>query len=138
MVRKLQGHKKDQRALELRQEGHSYESISEQLGYSTRSASYKAVMRRLRDMDRPAVSMLRELEVQRLGHASVTITLDTYSHVIPGLQEERPRSSRRSSPMADRTGSVFETDVARMLPRARFHVPAHGWRSYLSQIATRP
>jgi len=54
MVRKLQGHKKDQRALELRQEGHSYESISEQLGYSTRSASYKAVMRRLRDMDRPA------------------------------------------------------------------------------------
>ena len=66
MVRKLQGHKKDQRALELRQEGHSYESISEQLGYSTRSASYKAVMRRLRDMDRPAVSMLRELEVQRL------------------------------------------------------------------------
>ena len=66
MVRKLQGHKKDQRALELRQEGHSYESISEQLGYSTRSASYKAVMRRLRDVDRPAVSMLRELEVQRL------------------------------------------------------------------------
>ena len=59
MVRKLQGHKKDQRALELRQEGHSYESISKQLGYSTRSASYKAVMRRLRDMDRPAVSMLR-------------------------------------------------------------------------------
>ena len=67
MVRKLQGHKKDQRALDLRQEGYSYESISEQPGYSTRSASYKAVMRRLRDMDRPAVSMLRELgEVQRL------------------------------------------------------------------------
>ena len=65
MEGKLQGHKKDQRALELRQEGHSYESISEQLGYSTRSASYKAVMRRLRDMDRPAVSMLHEL-VQRL------------------------------------------------------------------------
>ena len=65
MEGKLQGHKKDQRALELRKEGHSYESISEQLGYSTPSASYKAVMRRLRDMDRPAVSMLRELEVQR-------------------------------------------------------------------------
>ena len=25
---------------------------------------------------------------ERLGHASVTITLDTYSHVLPGLQEE--------------------------------------------------
>ena len=64
--RTIAGYEKDQRALELRKEGHSYESISEQLGYSTRSASYKAVMRRLRDMDRPAVSMLRELEVQRL------------------------------------------------------------------------
>ena len=64
--RTIEGYEKDQRALELRKEGHSYESISEQLGYSTRSASYKAVMRRLKDMDRPAVSMLRELEVQRL------------------------------------------------------------------------
>jgi len=25
---------------------------------------------------------------ERLGHASVVITLDTYSHVLPGLQEE--------------------------------------------------
>jgi len=24
---------------------------------------------------------------ERLGHSSVTITLDTYSHVVPGLQE---------------------------------------------------
>ena len=64
--RTIAGYEKDQRALELRKEGHSYESISEQLGYSTRSASYKAVMRRLREVDRPAVSMLRELEVERL------------------------------------------------------------------------
>ena len=64
--RTIEAYEKDQRALELRKEGHTYESISEQLGYSTPSASYKAVMRRLRDMDRPAVSMLRELEVQRL------------------------------------------------------------------------
>ena len=64
--RTIESYEKDQRALELRKEGRTYESISEQLGYSTPSASYKAVMRRLRDMDRPAVSMLRELEVQRL------------------------------------------------------------------------
>jgi len=24
---------------------------------------------------------------ERLGHASINITLDTYSHVLPGLQE---------------------------------------------------
>ena len=64
--RTIEGYERDQKALELRKEGHSYESISEQLGYSTRSASYKAVMRRLKEVDRPAVSMLRELEVQRL------------------------------------------------------------------------
>ena len=23
-----------------------------------------------------------------LGHASITLTLDTYSHVLPGMQEE--------------------------------------------------
>ena len=64
--RTIEAYEKDQKALELRKEGHTYESISEQLGYSTPSASYKAVMRRLREVDRPAVSMLRELEVQRL------------------------------------------------------------------------
>ena len=25
---------------------------------------------------------------ERLGHASITITMDTYSHVLPGIQEE--------------------------------------------------
>ena len=28
---------------------------------------------------------------ERLGHASVSITLDTYSHVVPGLQEQAAR-----------------------------------------------
>jgi len=25
---------------------------------------------------------------ERLGHSSVTITMDTYSHVLPGMQEK--------------------------------------------------
>jgi hypothetical protein len=32
---------------------------------------------------------------ERLGHSSIAITLDPYSHVIPTLQEPRPRSSPR-------------------------------------------
>lgn len=28
---------------------------------------------------------------ERLGHASVMLTLDTYSHVLPGMQEESAR-----------------------------------------------
>jgi integrase len=29
---------------------------------------------------------------ERLGHASIQVTLDTYSHVAPGLQEAAPES----------------------------------------------
>jgi integrase len=29
-----------------------------------------------------------KLVQERLGHASIALTLDTYSHVIPSLQEE--------------------------------------------------
>src|SRR5690606_39954439 len=28
---------------------------------------------------------------ERLGHASITLTLDTYSHVLPAMQEESAR-----------------------------------------------
>jgi len=31
---------------------------------------------------------------ERLGHATVGITLDTYSHVLPNLQEEAARAER--------------------------------------------
>ena len=34
---------------------------------------------------------------ERLGHATVAITLDTYSHAIPALQEEAAAGSRSSS-----------------------------------------
>ena len=30
----------------------------------------------------------RKVVQERLGHASIGITLDTYSHVMPGMQEE--------------------------------------------------
>ena len=41
----------------------------------------------------PATMLLREgvhpkVVSERLGHASIAITLDTYSHVMPGMQEE--------------------------------------------------
>ena len=41
---------------------------------------------------------------ERLGHSTVSITLDTYSHVVPGLQEE---AARRIDQILD--PSVFET-----------------------------
>ena len=43
---------------------------------------------------------------ERLGHSSIAITLDTYSHVVPGLQEAA----------AKRFEEVLEADVAKMLP----------------------
>jgi hypothetical protein len=41
----------------------------------------------------------------RLWHASVALTLDTYSHVVPGLQEAA----------AERFDKMLEEDVSRML-----------------------
>ena len=44
----------------------------------------------------PASLMLQQgvhpkIVSERLGHSSVSITLDTYSHVLPGLQERAAR-----------------------------------------------
>ena len=38
----------------------------------------------------PAAPTLKVVS-ERLGHASIAITLDTYSHVLPSLQEEAAR-----------------------------------------------
>ena len=94
--RTIEAYERDQKALELRKEGHSYESISEQLGYSTRSASYKAVMRRLREVDRPAVSMLRELEVQRLDAMLYVVWNDVLQGDAGAVSTALKISERRS------------------------------------------
>ena len=49
---------------------------------------------RLHDLRHTHATMLlrhdvhRKVVQERLGHASIGITLDTYSHVMPGMQEE--------------------------------------------------
>jgi hypothetical protein len=42
---------------------------------------------------------------ERLGHATVSITLDTYSHVLPNIQEE---AARKIDALLTRTGSHKE------------------------------
>ena len=47
-----------------------------------------------------ATQLLRQsvhpkIVAERLGHSTVTITLDTYSHVVPGLREEAARQLDR-------------------------------------------
>ena len=44
---------------------------------------------------------------ERLGHTSVAFTLDTYSHVVPGLQEAAAESFDK----------MLEPDVSKMLAR---------------------
>jgi integrase len=39
---------------------------------------------------------------ERLGHSSVTITLDTYSHAIPGLQRDAAERVAALIPILDR------------------------------------
>jgi|tagenome__1003787_1003787.scaffolds.fasta_scaffold20971291_3 hypothetical protein len=54
----------------------------------------------------PATSMLRKgvhpkIESERLGHSSIGITLETYSHVLPGMQEEAAQAFDRLFPGAE-------------------------------------
>jgi integrase len=39
---------------------------------------------------------------ERLGHSSITVTLDTYSHVIPAMQEDAAELAARLVRSADR------------------------------------
>ena len=63
---------------------------------------------RLHDMRHTAASLALAMGIhpkvvsERLGHSSVAITLDTYSHLTPGLQEEA----------AARLGEIIDIDDA--------------------------
>jgi len=42
---------------------------------------------------------------ERLGHSSITTTVDTYSHVMPGIQDEAAACARLLASAAKRKGS---------------------------------
>ena len=59
-----------------------------------------------------ATQLLRQsvhpkIVAERLGHSTITITLDTYSHVVPGLQEEAARQLDRALRRAIREGKTI-------------------------------
>jgi hypothetical protein len=72
---------------------------------------------------------------ERLGHANVQITLDTYSHVIPGLDEqaaatvarlilEGPDTASTGSPGSDAANSAAKTgDAPHSRKEVRGEVP---------------
>ena len=68
------------------------EKVTHGITCIVRAAGLKGV--RLHDLRHTHASLMLRAGVtpkivsERLGHASVAITLDTYSHVLPGLQEE--------------------------------------------------
>jgi integrase len=68
---------------------------------------------RLHDLRHTHATMMLKLGVhpkvvsERLGHASIQITLDTYSHVLPGLQEQAAAAFE---------DGLATPDVAKMLP----------------------
>jgi integrase len=56
---------------------------------------------------------------ERLGHPNIGITLDTYSHVVPGLQEAA----------AQRFDEIFDKDALRVILDTERHECRHGWSS---------
>ena len=77
---------------ELRAQGLSEREIGRQLGLGRNTVSlYLRALGGIRP--RPCRRAERCLSAdervsERLGHATVAFTLDTYSHVLPGLQED--------------------------------------------------
>jgi len=65
--------------------------VSRSFGKMIKNAGLSHI--RLHDLRHTHATMMLEAGVhpkvvsERLGHASISITLDTYSHVLPGLQE---------------------------------------------------
>ncbi len=53
---------------------------------------------------------------ERLGHASIGITLDIYSHVLPGLQEAAAEKFDRIFDVDDNENS--DTNVSKMLAKS--------------------
>ncbi len=52
---------------------------------------------------------------ERLGHAGIGITLDTYSHVLPGLQEAAAKKFDQM--ITDREEGIVDEDVSKMLAK---------------------
>ena len=64
--RKLTAFERQQRALELRGQGKSYEHIASALGYANRAGAYKSVKSAMTKAKREGVAELRTLEDRRL------------------------------------------------------------------------
>jgi len=52
---------------------------------------------------------------ERLGHAGIGITLDTYSHVLPGLQEAA--AQKFDQMITEREEGIVDEDVSKMLAK---------------------
>jgi len=64
--RRLEAVEKQQRALEMRKRGTSFQAIADELGYSNKSGAYKAVMSAIEKMLREPAEEVRTLELERL------------------------------------------------------------------------
>ena len=71
---------------------------------------------------------------ERLGHANIAITLDTYSHVVAGLHEDAAEQVAAlfrtpvSNPLAEGSEVAFMCRLARTFNRAAGGVSITSWR----------
>ena len=60
----------------------------------------------------PAAGVPAKVVSERLGHAAIAITMDTYSHVLPGLDEQAAGQVARLILNAGDSGAVREQTVS--------------------------
>ncbi|QDU60012.1 hypothetical protein Pan216_08490 [Planctomycetes bacterium Pan216] len=93
---------RQERALELRKAGLSYEEIAEKVGYSNRRSAHQAVTSALRKSSRETTEEVRLLELERLNRLLVSV----WSSALKGDE----KSIDRALKILERRGKLLGLD----------------------------
>ena len=108
LKRKIDAHKRQLQALELRKAGVTFEAIATKLGYCNRHAAYKAVTTALKDSIKEPAEGVREMELKRRDD----MLLAMWPQVKSGNQGAIDRSLRIMERRAKLLGLDAPTKIA--------------------------
>jgi hypothetical protein len=94
---------RDTEAARLLEQGHSYDEIAEELGFSSRGNAWRAVQRVLRDVPVKAVSQLRAREFARLELL--------WESLLPGIEAGDVPSINAGRKLSESMRKMFDLDA---------------------------
>lgn len=132
--KRIQAAEKQRQALILRKAGATYETIADQLGYSSAAGAHKAVMTALRNTLKEPAEELRQLELARLDQYLVSLAKDLQRgdvkaiHAALKIGERRAKLLGLDQAVEIKAEAIVKENVdevlsvlANMLPKDLFH-----------------